>query len=124
MNIQRAAALVSRPPAGAERAVSAGATPGGNGDEVRLRQVSRQMEGVFVQELFKAMRETIPQGEGVVDGGMGEEIFSGLMDQHLASQVGAGGERGLGAAIYRQLRKLLPDTEGVAPPPDAANRAD
>lgn len=107
-----------------ERVTLAGGTPGGNDNEARLRQVSQQMEGVFVQELFKAMRETIPQGEGVVDGGMGEEIFSGLMDQHLASQVGAGGERGLGAAIYRQLSKLLPQGQGAAPPPDAANRAD
>ena len=82
-------------------------------DEAQLRRATGEMEAVFVQELFKAMRDTVPEG-GVVDGGAGEEIFSSLMDQHLSGQVASGWDRGLGAALYRQLRQLLPATEAPA----------
>lgn len=71
--------------------------------DVRLKKVARQLEGVFVEQLFKAMRETVPEG-GLYNGGAGEEIFTSMMDQHLAGEVPNDWERGLGAALYRQLR--------------------
>lgn len=81
----------------------------------RLRDAVRQLEGVFVQQLFKAMRETVPD-EGVVSGGSGEEIFTSLLDEQLAGMVPAGWTRdGIEAALLRQFRDALP-----APPPGAA----
>jgi peptidoglycan hydrolase FlgJ len=77
-----------------------------DGEDARLRQAARDLEGVFVAELFKAMRETVPEG-GLTDGGMGEEMFTSLLDQNLAPQVGAGWNRGIGDALYRQLRGAL-----------------
>ncbi|MEX2584024.1 MAG: rod-binding protein [Gemmatimonadota bacterium] len=76
--------------------------------DAKLRQAAKDLEGVFVAELFKAMRATVPEG-GVVDGGMGEEIFTGMMDQHLAPLTAEGWQGGIGEALYRQLR-------GVAAP--------
>lgn len=85
----------------APRAHPAAARPA---DDPRLRQVARQMEGGFVQELYKAMRATVPQGDGIVSGGSAEEMFTGLMDQHLATETPTRWDRGLAEAIYRQLR--------------------
>lgn len=97
----------------------AGATPGvqppAASEEARLRKVAQQMEGAFVQQLFKAMRETVPQ-DGLTSGGSGEEIFSGLMDQHLAEQVPTGWKNGLGEALVRQLRGALAEGQDAAPP--------
>ena len=87
--------------------------PAPGSDAARLRQASQQLEGVFVEQLFKAMRETVPEG-GVLDGGMGEEIFSSLMDGHIASTATDGWDRGLGAALYRQLRGAVQDGESPA----------
>lgn len=84
--------------------------------DARLRKTAQQLEGLFVEQLFQAMRETVPEG-GVLDGGAGEEMFRGMMDQHLAEQVPQGWERGLGAAIYRQLRGALggaPEAAGAS----------
>lgn len=96
----------------------AGATPAlqpaAASDEARLRKVAQQLEGAFVQELFKAMRQTVPQ-DGLTSGGNGEEIFAGLMDQHLAEQVPTGWKNGLGAALIRQLRGALSSADGAAP---------
>jgi len=79
----------------------AAATP--DPEEVKLRKVARDLEGVFVAELFKAMRETVPEG-GLVDGGSGEEMFTSMMDQHLAPLTAEGWQGGIGEALYRQLR--------------------
>ena len=50
------------------------------------------------------MRETVPQ-DGLANGGMGEEMFTGMLDQHLAPQMGDGWSGGIGEALYRQLRR-------------------
>ena len=72
-------------------------------DEARLRRACAQMEGVFLSQLMKAMRETIPQ-DGIVDGGSGEDMFTGMLDEKLSDAASAQQERGLGAALFRQLR--------------------
>jgi flagellar protein FlgJ len=77
------------------------------GEDAKLRQVAQQMEGVFVQELYKAMRATVPQNDGAMNGGTGEEMFTGLMDQHLATETPEAWGRDLGEAIYRHLRGRL-----------------
>jgi flagellar protein FlgJ len=68
---------------------------------------------VFVQQLFKAMRETVPK-DGFTDGGAGEDIFTGLMDEKIATHVPAHWDRGIGESLYRQLRAAL-----GSPKPDA-----
>lgn len=83
-------------------------------EEARLRKATQQLEGVFVEQLFKAMRETVPKGDGILSGGSGEEMFSSLMDAHLAAEVPGGWERGMGAALYRQLNGAL-DVEAPSP---------
>ena len=86
----------------------------------RLRGVARDMEGVFVEQLFKAMRETVPEG-GLMDGGSGEAMFTGMLDQHLAAETPARWEHGLAEALYRQLRGRGGAEEAPAPPPAAAH---
>ena len=83
-------------------------------EEQRLRAVAKQLEGVFVQQLFKAMRETVPK-DGLADGGAGEDIFTGLMDEKIAASVPAHWERGIGESLYRQLRAALHANPGAAP---------
>lgn len=101
------------------------AAPGG--DAERLRAASRQMEGVFVQQMFKAMRESVPEG-GIVNGGAGEEVFTGLMDEHLASQAAEGNGRGPGEALFLQLRAAWlagqPDPAAAAEAVDGTGAAD
>ena len=87
-------------------------------NDAKLRRATQELEGVFVQELFKAMRETVPEG-GIVDGGPGEDMFSSMMDQTISSEAASGWERGLGAALYRQLKPMLSGAD-QAPQSDAA----
>ncbi len=73
----------------------------------RLKGAVRQLEAVFVQQMFKAMRESVPD-EGQ-SGGSAEQIFTGMLDEKLSESVPAawnGG--GLESAMMRQFRSALP----------------
>ena len=85
-----------------------------SGEALRLRGVARDLEGVFVEQLFKAMRETVPEG-GVIDGGSGEEMFTGMLDQRLSALTPERWEGGLGNAVYRQLGGVPSSPAPVAP---------
>ena len=78
------------------------ATPPVPGD-AKLHKAARQLEGVFTQQLFKAMRETVPEDQGVVGGGSAQDMFTGLLDEHLATDPRASSTHGVGEAIYRHL---------------------
>lgn len=92
------------------KSVNSPATPVSAKDQrdATLMKSASQLEGMFVQQLYKAMRETVPQQEGIVSGGAGEDIFTGLLDQHLAAETPKQWEHGIAQALYRQLRHGTP----------------
>lgn len=69
----------------------------------RLAQSAQQLEGLFVRQLFAAMRETIPQ-DGALSGGPGEEMFTAMMHEHLADLAPARWTHGVGAEIAAKFR--------------------
>jgi len=82
---------------------------------VRLRRLAHEMEGVFLNQLFQAMRASVPKG-GLFESSPGEEMFTSLLDERLASEAAGRLQRGMGEALYRQLARSLP------PEPDAEDR--
>ncbi|MCO4099429.1 rod-binding protein [Gemmatimonas sp.] len=81
----------------------------------KLRDSAKQLEGLFVQQLFKAMRETVPQQEGIVSASAGEDMFTGLLDQHLAAETPSQWEGGLAESVYRQMRGRIAATSSPSP---------
>jgi flagellar protein FlgJ len=92
--------------------------------DATLMKTASQLEGMFVQQLYKAMRETVPQQEGIVSGGAGEDIFTGLLDQHLAAETPKQWKHGITQALYRQLRHGAPADapQPFVPTPDSNTR--
>jgi flagellar protein FlgJ len=80
-----------------------GATPPLAPADAKLRDVARQLEGVFVGELYKAMRTTVPT-DGFAGGGVGEELFTSMMDERVAADTPQKWHHGLADALLRQLR--------------------
>ena len=81
----------------------------------KLRDTAKQLEGLFVQQMFKAMRETVPQRDGIVSANAGEDMFTGLMDQHLAAETPSQWQGGLAESEYRQLRGQVTATTPLSP---------
>lgn len=78
--------------------------------DARLRAAAHLLESSFYEELFQAMRSTVPEG-GVVSGGSGEDMFQSMMDQNIAEAAAMKSEDGLGSALYRYFVR---GTSGVA----------
>lgn len=76
---------------------------GASSKDAALKRECAQLEGVFLQQLLKVMRQTVPH-EGVLDGGQGESMFTDMMDQKVADSAATQMQRGLGLALYHQLR--------------------
>lgn len=85
--------------------------------EAKLRRTALQLEGLFVQRMFAAMRETVPQ-DGMMAQSSAEQTFGAMLDEKLAEQAPTqwSGDHSLAEALYRQLRQRLeaPIPNGIA----------
>ncbi len=95
-----AAGRVDQPPAAGRRDRAAA--------EAALKQSAQALEGLFVAQLFQAMRATAPT-DGFLDRGPGEELFTGMLDQKVAEQVARqdSGPHDLSTSLFDALRKQL-----------------
>jgi flagellar protein FlgJ len=71
-----------------------------------LRESTREFEALFINEMFKAMRKTVPDG-GLIEKDMSEDIFREMMDMELARSASSGKGIGLGEDMFEQLRHLI-----------------
>jgi len=72
-----------------------------------LRSLSQDLQSVFVQQLFAAMRASVPK-DGFIADAPGTEMFDQMLDQKLASETSAHLSHGIADALYRQLSRGLP----------------
>ncbi|HTS87719.1 MAG TPA: rod-binding protein [Gemmatimonadales bacterium] len=99
-------------PIGPKRALAATATD--QAQLARLHKAAQDLEGVFVNEMFKAMRATVPQ-DGLLPQNPGQDMFTSLMDERLAERYAEHAGRGIGEALYRQLSRGLSGGGGATP---------
>lgn len=71
-------------------------------DPVAIRDAAKQFEAVFMHQVFKSMRATVPR-EGLMDAGFGGEVFTDMLDQEYATLASRSGELGLADLIAEQL---------------------
>jgi peptidoglycan hydrolase FlgJ len=84
---------------------SAGMVPVDPGEaRKRLRQAASDFEGVFIAQLFREMRATVPLDE---EAGPGQELFNSMLDDTMAREMAGRTSRGLGEGLYRQLAARL-----------------
>lgn len=78
----------------------------------KINSACEDMETLFIQNMFKEMRASIPKG-GLTSGGKAEEMFASMLDSELAKTFSASGGIGLSAMVRRQLEntpeKINPD---------------
>lgn len=80
------------------------------GDHEKLRALSHELEGLFLKQMLDVMRKSVPQS-GLVESSLGEETFTSMLDERLASEAARRSQGGLGDALYRQLARRLEGDE-------------
>jgi len=91
-----------------------GLTTAPSNPEGRLRQLANELEGVFLNQLFQAMRQSVPDG-GLGEASPGEEMFTAMLDEQLAKEAAVNWERGIGEELYQQLSRRLTAQTNLEP---------
>ena len=73
--------------------------------ESKIKSACMEMESMFIQNMFKEMRASIPKG-GLTSGGKAEEMFTEMLDAELARNLSASGGIGLSSMVQRQLETV------------------
>ena len=76
-----------------------------------LRQSCRDFEAVYINEIYKSMRKSVPDS-GMFKKDMSSELYKEMLDMEMAKQTAAGKGSGIGEAMYEQLKKQMPSETG------------
>lgn len=80
----------------------------------QLRRAAHQLEGVFMTQLFQAMRGS-ESASPEVSGGTAGEMLRGLLDEKIAEEAALRNVHGIGEALYRQLSRHLAPLPAAPP---------
>lgn len=67
-----------------------------------IREVARTFESLFLNEIMKNMRKTLPE-DGLLNSGFANNVFNSMLDQEYSSIASQSGQFGLAEVIARQL---------------------
>jgi len=76
------------------------------GDRAVLRKVSQEFEAIFLEAMFKEMRNT-PLGHGLLGQDRAAKMYQEMSDQALARNMAESGGLGIGRMIEAELGRTL-----------------
>ncbi len=71
-------------------------------DPEKLKEVCQQFEAIFIQQIYKEMRNTIPN-EGYIPRGNADDMYAQLQDMEAAKMTAERGGIGLAEMMLQQL---------------------
>jgi flagellar protein FlgJ len=84
---------------------SAGKGPGVKKiDEGELKKACGDFESIFISQMLKEMRKSIPKS-GLLDGGSQHDMYLSLFDEELSKSLAKRGGIGLGKILYQDIMK-------------------
>jgi len=86
-------------------------------DKKRLYQAAREMEALFLSQMLKAMRSTIPKvsddSETALGNGAGKDIYMQMFDEQLAKKLAGTTDKGIAGMVYRSLERVIEKRNGT-----------
>ncbi|HEY5673474.1 MAG TPA: rod-binding protein [Malonomonas sp.] len=78
--------------------------PGKGRDPQQLKGATQQFEAVFIQQMFKEMRNTVSD-EGIIPRGSADEMYTQMQDAEAAKIMAERGGIGLAEMMLQELLK-------------------
>jgi Rod binding domain-containing protein len=97
--------LAASAPASFSAQAAAALAGAAKGSPEEAREVARQFESVFINELLEQMSVGI-KTDGPFGGGPSEGIYRSFLNNAIADQVSKNGGIGIADAVYREILKL------------------
>lgn len=73
----------------------------------RLHTAATQLEGVFLDMLFSAMRDTVPQQTIFGKQSNAEQTFQSMLDEQRSQQMAQSGSFGIARVLEEQLKRSV-----------------
>ena len=73
-------------------------------EEKELKALAQQFESIFMNQLMKSMRETLPK-EGLLSS-FSVDMYESMFDQEVAGEMSKGRGMGLADVLYTQLSRM------------------
>lgn len=71
-----------------------------------LRESCREFEAIFIDQMYKAMRQSMPD-DGLVPKDNATKMYQDLLDMQMARETAKGKGTGIGETMYNQLKVSL-----------------
>jgi flagellar protein FlgJ len=68
-----------------------------------LYKACEDFEALFIKQMLDVMRKTVHKGDDLLNGGMGQDIFEGMLYDEYAKKMSETAQFGLSDMIYRQI---------------------
>jgi flagellar protein FlgJ len=73
----------------------------------RLHTAATQLEGVFLDMMFSAMRQTVPQESVFGKESSAEQTFQTMLDEQRSQQMAQSGSIGIAKVLEEQLKQSV-----------------
>jgi peptidoglycan hydrolase FlgJ len=80
-------------------------TPSKKQEEGKLKDACQQFEGLFLSQILKEMRKSIPKAEE--DQKQDKEMYEELMYDEIAKSMAASGGIGMANVLYQQMKDVI-----------------
>jgi len=77
-------------------------------DEQKLRDATVEFESMFIKQMLDSMRKTVTKS-GLLDGGMGQEIFEDMLYDEYAKKMAESANLGISDMMFKQLSTQRPE---------------
>jgi len=71
-------------------------------DDVKLKKACEDFESIFVNMLFKSMRNTVQEG-GLTKKSHAREMFEGMLNEEMANSISKGQGIGIAKILYDSI---------------------
>jgi flagellar protein FlgJ len=82
--------------------------PQGASEAERLKQACDSFEALFMQQMLKQMRATVPQ-DGLFGGGSAERIYTDMLDAELSKEMSTDGGLGISRLLFEHMMAAQKD---------------
>lgn len=79
----------------------------------KVENLAREFESIFMNQMLKAMRQTIPKNE-MINGGHAEDIYSSLLDEEFSRRMAYTQQGGISQSLAKQLNMVIEEQSGKA----------
>lgn len=94
--------------ASVDSSIAAGLRGTNSKEDAALRNATKDFEALFVKQMLNSMKKTINKS-GLLDGGMGQEIFEDMLYDEYAQKIADTANLGISDMMYQQLSTQRPD---------------